>query len=75
MLRVTPLTPPEHHKEDEVTKADPYLMSEEDLKTHDFSGPFWYPHHTKILRLSSAQLRKSRKEKQHMEDEVSHNHL
>ena len=69
--RLVPLSPPEHHEDEESKKRpkDPYLMTEEEIKVEgrDFSNPFWYPQHRKILR-------KSRKEdpgdKKHPEDEA-----
>merc|ERR1712088_640127 len=67
--RLVPLSPPEHHEDEEKQPKDPYLMTEEEIKVEgrDFSNPFWYPQHRKILR-------KSRKEdpgdKKYPEDEA-----
>jgi len=57
--RLVPLSPPEHHEKDEKKKKekDPYLMTEEEIKIEgrDFSNPFWYPQHRKILRKSRKE--------------------
>lgn len=57
--RLVPLSPPEHHEDREGKKRpkDPYLMTEEEIKIEgrDFSNPFWYPEHRKILRKSRKE--------------------
>jgi len=57
--RLAPLSPPEHHEDEEGEKRpkDPYLMTEEEIKIEgrDFSNPFWYPQHRKILRKSRKE--------------------
>ena len=55
--RMGPLSPPEHHEDEEGKKKDPYLMTEEEIKIEgrDFSNPFWYPQHRKILRKSRKE--------------------
>jgi len=57
--RLVPLSPPEHHEDEKGTKKekDPYLMTEEEIKIEgrDFSNPFWYPQHRKILRKSRKE--------------------
>jgi len=57
--RLVPLSPPEHHEDEESKKQpkDPYLMTEEEIKVEgrDFSNPFWYPQHRKILRKSRKE--------------------
>jgi len=57
--RLAPLSPPEHHEDEEGKKRpkDPYLMTEEEIKIEgrDFSNPFWYPQHRKILRKSRKE--------------------
>merc|ERR1712223_1298508 len=57
--RLVPLSPPEHHEDSEGKKRpkDPYLMTEEEIKIEgrDFSNPFWYPEHRKILRKSRKE--------------------
>merc|ERR1711892_586919 len=47
---VTPLSAPEHKKHQKDLKPDPFLVSEEELRGRDFSGPFWYPLHPKIVK-------------------------
>jgi len=55
--RMAPLSPPEHHEEEKKRPKDPYLMTEEEIKIEgrDFSNPFWYPQHRKILRKSRKE--------------------
>ena len=67
-----PLSPPEHHKEEKVKKKDPYLMTEEEIKIEgrDFSNPFWYPQHRKILRKSRKEDPGEQKKKKDPENEA-----
>ena len=44
-------------REGKKRPKDPYLMTEEEIKIEgrDFSNPFWYPEHRKILRKSRKE--------------------
>jgi len=47
---VKPFSPPEHKKHPKHLKPDPYLVSEKELRGRDFTSPFWYPLHPKIVK-------------------------
>lgn len=72
--RTVPLSPPEHHEDKEGKKRpkDPYLMTEEEIKIEgrDFSNPFWYPQHRKILRKSRKEDPGEHKHKKDPESEA-----
>ena len=72
--RMVPLSPPEHHEDEEGKKRpkDPYLMTEEEIKIEgrDFSNPFWYPQHRKILRKSRKEDPGEQKHKKDPESEA-----